>query len=102
MHWLQKTRQRFPLLSTSLEPRKALDRSAHVSAKLTWRLSDERNHGCEQRLERAALLWAIYHNFEPTQRRKENKRHYRHPGQSPLQAAGLSPGKISYLDALVI
>mgnify|MGYP005845420691 CR=1 FL=1 len=66
------------------------------------RLSHGRNHGCEQRLERAALLWAIYHNFEPTQRRKEHKRHYRHPGPSPLEVAGLSPGKISYLDALAV
>jgi hypothetical protein len=61
-----------------------------------------RSHGCQQRLERSALLWAIYHNFEPTQRRSEHKRHYRHPGQSPLEVTGLSPGKISYLDALAI
>ena len=66
------------------------------------RLSHGRNHGNEQRLERAALLWAIYHNFERTQMRKEKKRHYRHPGRSPLEVAGLSPGKISYLDALAV
>ena len=29
------------------------------------RLSHGRNHGSEQRLERAALVWAIYHNFTP-------------------------------------
>ncbi|MCC7104368.1 MAG: transposase [Chloroflexi bacterium] len=64
------------------------------------RLSHGRNHGSEQRLERAALLWAIYHNSEPAQERSERKRKYRHPGQSPLALAGLSPGEVRYLDAL--
>lgn len=64
------------------------------------RLSRGRNHGSEQRLERAALVWAIYHNFTPAQWRSERKRHYRHPGQSPLTVAGVPPGEISYLDAL--
>jgi hypothetical protein len=66
------------------------------------RSSHGRNHGAEQRLERAALLWAIYHNFEPAQDRSERKRKYRHPGQAPLALAGLPPGDISYLDALAV
>jgi hypothetical protein len=66
------------------------------------RLSHGRNHGTEQRLERAALLWAIYQNFEPAQDRSERQRNYRHPGQAPLTTAGLSPGDISYLDALAV
>ena len=66
------------------------------------RLSHGRNHGTEQRLERAALLWAIYQNFEPAQERSERKRHYRHPGHAPLATAGLAPGAISYLDALAV
>ncbi len=61
-----------------------------------------RNHGAEQRLERAALLWAIYHNFQPAQDRSERKRTYRHPGRAPLSLAGLSPGDSSYLDALAV
>jgi transposase-like protein len=61
-----------------------------------------RNHGVEQRLERAALLWALHHNFEPAQDRSERKRAYRHPGQAPLALAGLPPGDISYLDALAV
>ena len=64
------------------------------------RLSHGRNHRSDQRLERAALVWAIYHNFEPAQRRSEHKRHYRYPGQSALEVAGAPPGKVSYLDAL--
>lgn len=64
------------------------------------RLSHGRNHRSEQRLERAALVWAIYHNFEPAQWRSERKRHYRHPGQSALEVAGAPPGQLSYLDAL--
>lgn len=64
------------------------------------RLSRGRNHRSDQRLERAALVWAIYHNFEPAQSRSERKRHYRHPGQSALQVAGVPPGQVSYLDAL--
>ena len=64
------------------------------------RLSGGRNHGSQQRLERALLSWAIYRNFTPVQRRSEQKRHYRHPGQSPLEVAGAPPGSLSYLDAL--
>jgi hypothetical protein len=76
-----------------------------VSPEWYWRdfrlrLSRGRNHRSEQRLERAALLWAVYHNFEPAQWRSERKRHYRHPGQSALQVAGVPPGQVSYLDAL--
>jgi len=66
------------------------------------RLSHGRNHGSDARLERAALVWAVAHNFTPAQRRSERKRHYRHPGQSPLACAGLSPGTVSYLDALAV
>jgi hypothetical protein len=76
-----------------------------VSPEWYWRdfrlrLSRGRNQRAEQRLERAALLWAVYHNFEPAQWRSERKRHYRHPGQSALQVARASPGPVSYLDAL--
>ena len=66
------------------------------------RLSHGRNHGSEQRLERAALLWAVYHNFTPAQERYERKRHYRHPGLSPLAVAGFPHPNISYLDALEV
>jgi transposase-like protein len=66
------------------------------------RSSHGRNHGAEQRLERAALLWALHHNFEPAQDRSERKRTYRHPGQAPLALAGLPPGDSSYLDALAV
>jgi transposase-like protein len=66
------------------------------------RLSHGRNHGSEQCLERAALLWLIYHNLTPAQKRVEPKRHYKHPGQSPLEVAGADPGPISYLDALEV
>lgn len=78
-----------------------------VSPEWYWRdfrlrLSRGRNHRSEQRLERAALLWAVYHNFEPAQWRSERTRQYRHPGQSALAAAGVPPGPVSYLDALGI
>lgn len=66
------------------------------------RSSHGRNHGTEQRLERAALLWATYHNFEPAQDRSERQRTYRHPGQAPLALAGLPPGDITYLDARAV
>ena len=64
------------------------------------RLSRGRNHGSAIRLERAALVWAIYHNFTPAQYRSERKRQYRRPGQSALEVSGASPGEASYLDAL--
>ena len=66
------------------------------------RLSRGRNHGTEQRLERAALVWMVYHNFTPAQWRSERKRKYKHPGESPLQAAGQALGQMSYLDALEV
>ena len=66
------------------------------------RLSHGRNHGTSQRLERAALVWAISWNFEPAQERSERKRTYRHPGQSPLAVAGWPPGEVTYLDALAV
>jgi len=64
------------------------------------RVSRGRNHLSETRLERTALVFAIYHNFEPAQERSERKRPYRHPGLSPLAVAGVPPNGISYLDAL--
>jgi Transposase, Mutator family len=80
---------------------------APVSPEWCWRdyrlrLGHGRNHGSGERFERAALVWAIYHNFTPAQRRSERKRTYRHPGMSPLEVAGLSPGNLSYLDALAV
>jgi len=76
-----------------------------VSPEWYWRdfrqrVSRGRNHGSEQRLEQALLIWAIYRNFSPAQRRSERKRHYQHPGQSPLEVAGAPPGRLCYLDAL--
>ena len=66
------------------------------------RLSHGRNHGSAVRLEQAALLFAVYLNFEPAQERSERRRSYRHPGLSPLVVAGVPPNGISYLDALSV
>ena len=66
------------------------------------RSSHGRNHGAAQRRERAALLWAISHNFAPAHARSERQRISRHPGQAPLALAGLPPGASSYLDALAV
>jgi hypothetical protein len=66
------------------------------------RLGRGRNHRSTARLERAALLWAVYHNFEAAQARCERRRTYRRPGRSPLAMAGVPPGDVSYLDALAI
>lgn len=78
-----------------------------VSPEWCWRdfrlrLSHGRNHGSDERLERAILLWAIYRNFTPAQQRSERKRRYRWPGLSPLEVAGAGPGRVSYLDALAV
>lgn len=66
------------------------------------RPSRGRNHGTAVREERAASSWMVYHNFTPAQRRLERKRHYKHPGQSPLEVAGSVLEGVSYLDALQI
>jgi hypothetical protein len=60
-----------------------------------FRLSHGRNHRTEARLARAALVWAIYHNFEPAQDRSERRRTYRRPGRSPLAIAGVAPDAVS-------
>jgi hypothetical protein len=80
---------------------------ARVSPEWYWRdfrlrLSHGRNHRTDERLERAALVFAIYRNFTPAQERSERKRRYRHPGMSPLAVAGAPPGEVSYLDALAV
>jgi hypothetical protein len=59
-----------------------------ISPEWLWRdfdlrLSRGRNHGSDERLDRAGLLWAIYCNFTPAQRGRERQRHYQHPCQSP-------------------
>lgn len=66
------------------------------------RLSRGRNHGNERRLGRAGLVFTIYRDFTPAQRRRERSRHYRHPGQSALEVAGISLEGCSYLDALEV
>ncbi len=64
------------------------------------RVSRGRDHGSEERLERAALVWQVYYDFEPAQWRSERKRHYKRPGKSCLAMAGVPPGRACYLDAL--
>ena len=66
------------------------------------RVSRGRNHGSDERLERAALVWQIYANFTPAQGRKEKKRKYKRPGKTSLELAGVPPGSLSYLDALAV
>jgi hypothetical protein len=96
------------VLDAALVPTLAYhDGLVRVGPEWCWRdfrlrLSRGRNHRTDDRLARAALVWAIYRNFEPAQVRSERKRHYRRPGQSPLALAGVPPGAISYLDALAV
>jgi hypothetical protein len=92
------------LLFTLLPCHQGLSR---IAPEWLWRdfrlrLSHGRNHGSEKRFQRAMLLWKVYHDFTPAQRRSERKRHYKHPGQSPLELAGGAPGPISYLDTLEV
>ena len=80
---------------------------ARVAPEWYWRdfrlrLGRGRNYGSDVRLERAALVWAVYRNFTPAQWRSERKRKYRHPGMSPLEVAGHPPDNVSYLDALAV
>ena len=92
----QKVNEQFDrLLYHLLEEHHGLVR---VSPEWLWRdfrlrLSRGRNQGSSERLERAALLWMVYHNLTPTQKRSERKRHYKHPGQSPLEVAGRPQAK---------
>jgi transposase-like protein len=97
-----------PHLAAALVYRRP-DNAGLVRASPEWcwrdfrlRLGHGRNHFSDQRLERAALVWAIYRNFTPAQDRSERKRTYRHPGRCPLAVAGSPPAGVSYLDALAI
>jgi transposase-like protein len=96
------------VLDAALVPTLAYhDGLVRVGPEWCWRdfrlrLSRGRNHRTDDRLARAALVWAIYRNFEPAQGRSERKRRYRRPGQSPLALAGVPPGDVSYLDALAV
>ncbi|RLC62869.1 MAG: hypothetical protein DRI48_09070, partial [Chloroflexi bacterium] len=52
----------------------------HITPEWCWRdfrlrLSRGRNHGSEEQLQRAALLWAMYRNF--AQYRSERRRKYK-------------------------
>ncbi len=69
-----------------------------VSPEWYWRdfrlrLSHGRNHRSEQRLERAALLWAIYHNFEPAQA-IGTPTTLSTSWEECLQVAGVPPGQV--------
>lgn len=80
---------------------------ARVGPEWCWRdfrlrLSRGRNQGSDDRLERGALVWAIYHNFEPAQVRSERKRKYRRAGLSALAMSGQTVVGFSYLDALAV
>ena len=66
------------------------------------RLGRGRNAGCEERLRRTGLLFSIYRNFTPAQARQERSRHYRHPGRSALEVAGVDLKGCSYLDVLEV
>jgi hypothetical protein len=97
-----------PRLAAALVYRRP-DNTALIRASPEWcwrdfrlRLGRGRNHFSEQRLERTALVWAIYRNVTPAQHRSERQRSYRHPGQCPLAVAGFSPDGVSYLAALAI
>jgi transposase-like protein len=96
------------VLDAALVPTLAYhDGLVRVGPEWCWRdfrlrLSRGRNHRTDDRLERAALVWAIYRNLEPAQGRSERNRRYRRPGQSPLALAGVPPGAVSYLDALAV
>lgn len=101
----QRLNNRFIELFTHLL--EACHEVGRVTPEWPWRdfrlrLSHGRNHGYEQRVGRAGLLSTIYRNFTPAQMRRERSRHYRHPGQSALQVAGLSLEGCSYLDALEV
>lgn len=101
----QKVNEQFDRLLYPLLP--AHQGLTRIAPEWLWRdfrlrLSRGRNHGSEERLDRAGLLWMVYHNFTPAQWRSERKRKYKHAGQSPLEVAGAKPGRISYLDALEI
>jgi hypothetical protein len=78
-----------------------------VAPEWVWRdfrlrVSRGRNHGSDQRLERTSLVWQVYYNFTPAQRRSERQRRYKRPGKSCLEVAGVPPGRLSYLDALSV
>jgi hypothetical protein len=102
--WQVLNRRFIELLTHLLEACREVGR---VAPEWVWRdfrlrLSHGRNQGYEHRVGPTGLLFTIYRNFTPAQMRRERRRHYRHPGQSALQVAGMTLEGCSYLDALEV
>jgi len=102
--WKVLNERFIPLLTHTMAGHEGLGR---VTPEWMWRdfrlrLSRGRNHGDEERLERAGLLFTVFRNFTPAQKRQERSRRYRHPGKSALEVAGLDLEGCSYLDALQV
>lgn len=102
--WKLLNERFIPLLTHLMEAHQEVGR---VTPEWMWRdlrlrLSRGRNHGNERRVGRAGLVFTIYRNFTSAQMRRERKRHYRHPGESALEVAGISLEGCSYLDALEV
>jgi hypothetical protein len=102
--WKLLNERLIQLLTHLLEAHRELGR---VTPEWMWRdfrlrLSRGRNHGNEGRVRRAGLVFTIYRNFTPAQMRRERTRHYRHPGQSALEVAGMNLEGCNYLDALEV
>jgi hypothetical protein len=47
-------------------------------------------------------VWEVYINFEPYQKRKERKKHYRYPGLCPFEVGGVKTQGVTWLDAVGI
>jgi transposase-like protein len=60
------------------------------------------NFMSEERADNFLEAWSVYVNFEPYQVRRERKRRYRYPGQSPLAIGQANVQGYCWLDALEI
>ena len=82
------------------------ERTSNVAERFFRRLKQRtRRMGCfmsEGGADHFLAAWLVYANCEPYQVRKERKRVYRHPGQSPLEVGGAEMLGYSWLDLLEV
>lgn len=104
---LRTVRHALPELWGALEVKLPLsERTSNVAERsfrgLKQRTGRMGNFMSEEGADNFLEAWSVYSNFEPYQVRRERKRRYRYPGQSPLAIAQADVAGYCWLDALEI
>jgi hypothetical protein len=104
---LRTVRRALPELWGSVEAQLCLsERTNNVAERFFRRLKQRTrrmgNFMSDEGADNFLDAWSVYVNFEPYQVRRERKRRYRYPGQSPLAIGQANVQGYCWLDALEI